>query len=140
MGLDKELIKHSNIFFAVKLSAFIKEFTFFKILLPVAMFGLLLGLVACNNGGNNNEPGNKSEPASSQAQTTSAKQEKITITAADGKTKLILGQEVQLTASVEGVKWESDHPEIVEVNENGKAISKAVGRATIKATKEGYNS
>ena len=95
-----------------------------KFLVSLAAFSLLFGfaLTAC---GNNNE---QSAPA----------QEKITITAAEGKKSLILGETVQLTASVEGVTWSSNHPEIADVNASGLVTSVSKGSATIKAAKEGY--
>ena len=101
-----------------------------KFLLPLTACALLLsfGLVACNGGQGGN--------GGSQQQ--SAVQEKITITAAEGKTKLILGEKVQLTASVEGVAWESNKPEIASVDANGLVTSVAVGSTTITATKNGY--
>lgn len=71
-------------------------------------------------------------------ESTSAKQEKITVTAADGKTSLILGQTVQLTASIEGVTWESSKPEVATVSETGLVTSVGVGSASIKAMKDGY--
>ncbi len=99
-----------------------------KILLPLAMLALLFGTVACgNNQGGGNGGGN------STAQT-----EKITITAAEGKTKLILGETVQLTASVSGVSWSSSNETIATIDANGLVTSKAVGKTTIKATKNGY--
>ena len=103
-----------------------------KILLPLALMGLVFGLAACNNAEPKSQ-GNESVPAESQG-----KQEKITITAADGKTKLILGESVQLTASIEGVTWESDHPEIAAVSATGLVESKGAGSAKITAKKDGY--
>lgn len=103
-------------------------------LLPVAAFAVLLslGLAAC--GGNGGGEGGKE----SQQQQTSGKQDKITITAKDNKTKLILGESVQLSASVEGVAWSSSDEAIATVNASGLVESKAVGRVTIKANKDGY--
>ena len=94
-----------------------------KFLVSLAAFSLLFGfaLTAC---GNNEQ--------SSQAQ------DKITITAADGKKNLILGETVQLTASVEGVTWSSNHPEFASVNDAGLVTSVAKGSAVIKAAKNGY--
>ena len=103
-----------------------------KFILPVTAFALLLsfGLAACGNNG-----GGQGGGGSNQSQ---AAQEKITITAAGDKTKLILGEEVQLTASVNGVTWTSSKPDIASVDANGLVKSLAVGSTTIKASKEGY--
>ena len=84
------------------------------------------GVSACGgggNGGNNNS---------------SIKLETIKVTAEGSKTSLILGETVKLNASVEGVTWESDKPEIAEVDANGLVTSKAVGSAKITASKDGY--
>lgn len=100
-----------------------------RFILPVTIFALLLsfGLAACNNdnGGGGNTP---------SAQT----QEKITVKAEGNKTKLILGEKVQLTASVEGVTWTSKKPEVATVDANGLVTSVAVGTASIAASKDGY--
>ena len=64
--------------------------------------------------------------------------QKIVVSATDKKTKLILGETVQLISSIEGVTWESDHPEVATVNASGLVESKAVGSAKITAKKDGY--
>ena len=99
-----------------------------KLFLPIIASALLFsfGLTACGGGG-----GGGGESI------TSAKQEKITISA-EGSTSLILGQTVQLTPSVEGVAWASNKPEIATVSESGLVTSVAVGSATITASKDGY--
>ena len=103
-----------------------------KFILPLTAFALLLsfGLAAC--GGNNGGEGGGSQQQSQAAQ------EKITITAAGDKKNLILGETVQLTASVPGVTWTSSKEDIATVDANGLVTSKAVGSTTIKASKEGY--
>jgi len=102
-----------------------------KLLHALVAFSLLLGfgLAACNGGG-----GNSSQQSSSSA----AQQEKITITAEGGKKSLILGETVKLTASVEGVTWESKSPEVATVDQTGLVTSVSKGTASISATKEGY--
>ena len=102
-----------------------------KFILPVTAFALLLtfGLAACGNNGNGG--------GGSQQQSQAA-QEKITITAAGEKTKLILGETVQLTASVPGVTWSSSKEDVATVDANGLVTSKGVGSTTIKAVKDGY--
>lgn len=103
-----------------------------KLLHALVAFSLLLGfgLAACNGGGG----GNSSQQSSSSA----AQQEKITITAEGGKKSLILGETVKLTASVEGVTWESKSPEVATVDQTGLVTSVSKGTASISATKEGY--
>lgn len=101
--------------------------------MPLALMGLVFGLAACNNAGPKSQSNESTPAAESQG-----KQEKITITAADGKTKLILGEKVQLTASVEGVTWESDHPEVATVSASGLVESKSAGSVKITAKKDGY--
>ena len=100
-----------------------------KFLLPLTAFALLVsfGVVACGGG-----------QGSGSQQQSSGQQEKITITAAEGKTKLILGEKVQLTASVAGVAWESKEAKVATVDANGLVTSVGVGSTTITATKDGY--
>ena len=104
-------------------------------LLPVTLFAALLSLTlsACNSGNQGNKPGEESGQP-----TESAKDEKIVITAAGDKTKLMYGESVQLTASVAGVTWESAKPEVATVDANGLVTSVSKGSAAIKAKKDGY--
>lgn len=104
-----------------------------KILLPLALLGLVFGVAACNGG--EKKEGGEDTPTS---QVTPGKEEKITITAKDDKKTLILGETVQLTASVDGVTWESKKPEVATVDANGLVTSVGVGSTTITASKEGY--
>ena len=86
------------------------------------------GVTACGGGG-----GGESQ------QQTSAKQETIKVSVAEGgKASLILGETVQLNASVEGVTWESDKADVATVDANGLVTSKGVGSAKISASKDGY--
>ena len=103
-----------------------------RFILPITVFALLLsfGLAACNGSG---EGGGGNNTKSSQPA-----QETIKITATDSKTKLILGETVQLTASVEGVSWTSSKPEIATVSDSGLVTSVAKGSTMIKASKDGY--
>ena len=105
-----------------------------KHILPLATLALVLsmGIVACDGG----KGGEESKPAGGD--TSQTVQEKISITAAEGKTKLIFGEKVQLTASVEGVTWTSTKPEIATVDANGLVTSVSKGSTSIKASKEGY--
>ena len=102
-------------------------------LIPAAAFALLLslGLAACGGGGQ--EGGKESTP-----QQQSGKQESIKVTAAGDKKTLILGETVQLTADQDGVTWQSEKPEIADVNQSGLVTSFAVGSAKIVAKKDGF--
>ena len=74
------------------------------------------GVTACGGGGG-------------EQPTTSAKQETIKVSVAEGgSANLILGQTVQLNATVEGVTWESDKTDVATVDANGLVTSKGVGR------------
>ena len=117
-----------------------------KFILPITAFALLLslGLAACNNSGKqdgSSQQGGEqqeSQPAASEESQSQAKQEKINITAAEGKTKLVHPATVQLTADQEGVTWESAKPEIATVSATGLVTSVAKGSTTIKAKKDGF--
>ena len=116
---------------------FLKKGTYMKkskILLPLALMGLVFGIAACNGSDNSKE----GEKGGSSSQVEPGKEEKIIITATGDKTKLILGETVQLTASVDGVTWESKKPEVATVDVNGLVTSVAVGSTTITASKDGY--
>ena len=104
-----------------------------KFILPVTVFALLLsfGLAACGGGGG--EGGGESK-----TQQSSAKQEKINVTAEGGKNKLILGETVQLSADQQGVAWSSSKPEVASVSDSGLVTSLSKGSTTIKATKDGF--
>ena len=100
-----------------------------KILLPLALLALLFGTAACNNNqGGGNSGGSRAS---------SVQMEKINITAADGKTTLIIGDKVQLTASQEGVTWESSDQSVATVN-NGEVVALKAGDVVISAKKEGF--
>ena len=105
-----------------------------KHILPLATLALVLsmGIVACGGG----KGGEESKPAGGDTSQTVL--EKISITATEGKTKLIFGEKVQLTASVEGVTWTSTKPEVATVDANGLVTSVGKGSTSIKASKEGY--
>ena len=116
-----------------------------RFILPFTVFAMLIsfGLAACNgdNGGNqggdNSGDVQDSQPAS-ENKPSSAKQEKIVITAADNKTKLVYPDTVQLSADQEGVTWESAKPEIATVSSTGLVTAVSKGSASIKAIKEGF--
>ena len=97
-----------------------------KALFQTMVFSALVcfGVSACGGGGG--------------GQKTSQVQEKISVTAQDGKKDLILGETVQLTASIEGVSWESSKTDVATVDANGLVTSVGVGSTTITASKNGY--
>lgn len=101
--------------------------------------GLLLsmGLTACNQPANNSQ-GGKSNNSQQSTQSTPQK-EKITVTAAGDKKTLALNETVKLTASVEGVAWESSDATIATVAADGTVTAVGYGEVTITAKKEGYN-
>ena len=105
-----------------------------KIFLPLLAAGLVLGmgLAACNN-----TPASSGGDQSSQAPTSSVLP-KITVTAAEGKKTLIIGETVQLSADAEGVTWESGDTKVATVDTTGKVTAVAPGEVSIKAIKEGY--
>ena len=105
-----------------------------NLLLPIASLAMLLGLgLAACSGNPSSQPDGGDSQQESQGQ-----QEKITITAADGKTTITLGQTVQLTASVEGVTWESKKADVATVSASGLVTSVGEGSTTITASKDGY--
>ena len=97
-----------------------------KTLFQMVVFSALVcfGVASCNGGG-----GNQS----------SVRLEKINITTpSEGGNDLILGNTVQLTASVEGVTWASEDPTVASVNDSGLVTSLKVGSTKITASKKGY--
>lgn len=96
---------------------------------------LALTTVACNGGGNPSASGNK--PTSSAQQSTSVLPS-INVTAADNKKTLEVDETVKLTASVEGVTWESSAPAVATVDGEGLVTAVGAGTAKITAKKDGY--
>ena len=95
--------------------------TFFQMMVFSAL--VCFGVASC--GGNSGSP-------------SSVKLERISITAAESKTTLVIGETVQLTASVEGVTWSSENTDYATVSESGLVTAAANGSTTIKAKKDGY--
>ena len=95
---------------------------------------LALTVVACNEAPKENS---SNASTSGQQQTTSA-QPSIKVTAADNKKTLEIGGEVQLTADVEGVTWESADAKVATVDAAGKVTAVAPGTVKISAKKDGY--
>ena len=84
----------------------------------------------------NGGEGNKSTASQQSTQSTPQK-EKITITATGDKKALALNETVQLTASVDGVTWETSDATVATVA-NGLVTAVGYGEVTITAKKDGY--
>lgn len=97
---------------------------------------LALTAVACN-GAPANDSSNANKSTSGGQQSTSA-QPSIKVTAADNKKTLEIGGEVQLTADVDGVTWESADAKVATVDAAGKVTAVAPGTVKISAKKDGY--
>ena len=137
-----------------------------KLLLSLAAFGLLAGLVGCNNNRTESkeskesqqssvqpsssvEPASSSEPASSvesssPAQSSSAAQVQLKVAGADGAKKITgIGKTLQLSATanneaVAGITWASADTTVATVDSNGLVTSVAKGSTKITADKDGY--
>ena len=109
-----------------------------KILLPLALLGMVFGVAACNPARNAPKGDQSGQQSQTPVETDPAKQVKINITAENDKTKLIYPDTVQLRADQEGVRWESAKPEIATVSETGLVTAVSKGSAAIKAIKEGF--
>lgn len=108
-----------------------------KFFLPVALLGLACSLIACS--GQPSEESKQSQGGdASQTTQQQGTEEKIKVTAAEGKVRLFLGETVQLTASVDGVSWSTSDDKIATVSDGGLVTAVGAGRVTIKAAKEGY--
>ena len=92
-----------------------------KILLPLALLGLVFGMAACNNGGEQggDQKEGEQQQSSTPIETDPAKQEKINITSPDGKKSILFGETLQLSADQEGVTWESSKPEVATMSATG---------------------
>ena len=102
---------------------------------------LALSIAACTPAASKDEGKSESTPVSqksSSAPKSTSQQPKITVTAADGKKTLEIGETVQLSSDVEGVAWSSSAEAVATVDASGKVTAVAAGSATIKAVKEGY--
>ena len=96
---------------------------------------LALSMVACNN----NAPASSGNtPKSSNPVSTTSALPSINVTAADNKKTLEVDETVKLTASVEGVTWESSAPAVATVDGEGLVTAVAAGTAKITAKKDGY--
>ena len=98
-----------------------------KLILPSIALALVaaFGLAAC--GGNNG--GGESSAVSLGT---------ITITAAENKVDLVVGDTVQLTASVDGVTWKSRSTAVATVSDTGLVTAVGAGTVKIRAEKDNY--
>ena len=108
-----------------------------KFILPLTALAMLLGLVvtgctpaSSGEGGGEGGGGGTVEPPA---------QEEIKVTAAGNKTELMVGETVQLSASVEGVAWSSTISTVASVDKNGLVTAVAAGTTKIRAKKDGYD-
>lgn len=109
-----------------------------KILLPLALLGMVFGMVACNQPSGESKASIDEPQSQASIETDPAKQEKINITAPEGKKSIMYGETLQLSADQEGVTWESSKPEVATVDANGLVTAVSKGSANIKASKEGF--
>ena len=113
-----------------------------KLILPSIALAIVaaFGLAACggnkpaqSSGGENSQ----SQPAGSDSSEVSLGE--IKITAAGNKTDLLVGETVQLTASVEGVTWKSRATTVATVDDKGLVTAVGAGSVKIRAEKDGYD-
>ena len=115
-----------------------------KLILPSIALAIVaaFGLAACGgnkpaqssgNGGENSQ----SQPAGSDSGEVSLGE--IKVTAAGNKTDLLVGETVQLTASVEGVTWKSRATTVATVDDKGLVTAVGAGSVKIRAEKDGYD-
>ena len=111
-----------------------------KLILPFVMVGLTaaLGMAACTSGGQTSQGGTSKGSEATSEVTSEGEEETIVITAKDGVKEIQVGETLQLTASVAGVKWTSRAEEIATVDQNGLVTAVKEGTARIRAEKEGY--
>ena len=107
-------------------------------LLPFALLGLtaILGMAACSGQGNTSQGGKTSE--TSQVESGEEEEEKIVITSKDDVKEVVAGGTLQLTASVEGVRWSSRDESVATVDQNGLVTTIKAGSVRIRAEKDGY--
>ena len=110
-----------------------------KLFLPFVMLGLsaALGMAACTGTPANTSKGGETsqQPSGEESE---VEEVEITITAKDGVKEIMVGETLQLTASVEGVKWSSRATEIATVDQNGLVTAVKDGSVKIRAEKEGF--
>ncbi|MCQ2798667.1 MAG: Ig-like domain-containing protein [Bacilli bacterium] len=95
---------------------------------------LTLGLAACGSNGGNSNGGNGGATSS----VVDDEEEKIVVTSADNKKEIIVGETLQLSASVEGVSWSTRDTDFVSVSDTGLVTALKAGTAKVTAKKDGY--
>ena len=111
-----------------------------KLFLPFVMLGITaaFGLAACSGtpSGDPSKGGDQSQAGSEPA--SQPEEEEIVITSAGDAKEIQVGETLQLTASVEGVTWESRAEDIAKVDDKGLVTAIKAGTARIRAKKDGY--
>ena len=100
--------------------------------LTVATFAMLMS--ACGGAKSGANPG-----TSAGTVTSKSVQPKVNVTDANGKTSssVVIGGNITLTSSEEGVTWSTTDAKVATVN-NGTVTAVGIGQAVIKASKEGF--
>ena len=111
-----------------------------KLFLPFVMLGITaaFGLAACSGtpSGDPSKGGDQSQAGSEPA--SQPEEEEIVITSAGDAKEIQVGETLQLTASVEGVTWESRAEDIAKVDDKGLVTAIKAGTVRIRAKKDGY--
>ena len=112
-----------------------------KLVLPSIALALVaaFGLAACNTSG---KPAGQSQGGENQSQQGSGDEVslgEIVVTAEGNKVDLLVGETVQLHASVEGVSWKSRTESVATVDANGLVTAVGAGTVKIRAEKDGYD-
>ena len=111
-----------------------------KLFLPFVMLGITaaFGLAACSGtpSGDPSKGGDQSQAGSEPA--SQPEEEEIVITSEGDAKEIQVGETLQLTASVEGVAWESRAEDIAKVDDKGLVTAIKAGTARIRAKKDGY--
>ena len=108
----------------------------FKKCLGALAILLALTTVACNGGGNSSVAPNNGSKSNSQQSTSVLPS--INVTAADNKKTLEVDETVKLTASVEGVTWESSAPAVATVDGEGLVTAVAAGHYVLDDVSAGF--
>ena len=112
-----------------------------KLVLPSIALALVaaFGLTACNVSG---KPAGQSQGGENQSQQGSGDEVslgEIVVTAEGNKVDLLVGETVQLHASIEGVSWKSRTESVATVDANGLVTAVGAGTVKIRAEKDGYD-
>ena len=116
-----------------------------KLVLPSVALAIVaaFGLAACTPANSGNEGGKSQGGEQQQSQPADSSEDvvlgEIVVTAEGNKTDLLVGETVQLHASVEGVEWKSRTPAVASVDANGLVTAISAGQVKIRAEKDGYD-